>query len=95
MLKRYNRLLVALYVAADLLAALAAFVLAYLLRFDSGLICRSPQGPSPPFSEYLCIAPFIALLVPLAFQIRASTGCGAAARASTTSSACSSAPSSP
>ncbi|HUP35712.1 MAG TPA: undecaprenyl-phosphate glucose phosphotransferase [Candidatus Limnocylindria bacterium] len=68
MMRRYNRLLVAYYVLTDALLAAAAFLLAYLLRFESGLI---PVWEGyPPFSEYVAIAPFLAGLVPLAFRVQ-------------------------
>jgi len=35
MLRRHNRLLVACYILADALSAAAAFLLAYLIRFES------------------------------------------------------------
>ena len=38
MLRRYSRLLVALHVLSDALLGAAAFGLAYLVRFSSGLI---------------------------------------------------------
>ena len=38
MVRRYNRLLVAFYVVTDTLLAIWAFVLAYVIRFESGLI---------------------------------------------------------
>ena len=38
MLRRYGRLLVALYVVSDAMLGIAAFGLAYVLRFSSGLI---------------------------------------------------------
>ena len=38
MVRRYNRLLVAFYVTTDALLAVWAFVLAYAVRFESGLI---------------------------------------------------------
>jgi Undecaprenyl-phosphate glucose phosphotransferase len=67
-LRRYNRLLVALYVLADVLSAGAAFLLAYLIRFESGLI---PVWEGvPPFSHYLTLAPFVALSVPVAFHLQ-------------------------
>jgi Undecaprenyl-phosphate glucose phosphotransferase len=68
MVKRFNRLLVAIHVVADMLAAVAAFILAYVIRFDSGLI-EITKG-SRQFSEYLALSPFIGLLVPLAFQLQ-------------------------
>ena len=38
MVRRHNRLLVAFYVVTDALLAMWAFVLAYGIRFESGLI---------------------------------------------------------
>jgi Undecaprenyl-phosphate glucose phosphotransferase len=70
-LRKFNRLLVAIYVAADYLAAMTAFALAYVIRFDSGLIPPNPLSPTPPpFLRYLAFAPFIALFVILAFQLQ-------------------------
>jgi Undecaprenyl-phosphate glucose phosphotransferase len=68
MLRRYNRLLVAIYVATDFLAAAAAFGLAYLIRFEAGLL-DTPLG-QPPVSRYLTLAPFLGLAVILAFQVQ-------------------------
>ncbi len=68
MLRRYNRLLVAIFVAGDFLAAIAAFCLAYVVRFETGLVTL--DQPPPPFTRYLAIAPFIALLVVFAFQVQ-------------------------
>ncbi len=68
MVKRYNRLLVAFYIGTDAVLALWAFVLAYAVRFESGLIPVT-QG-YPPFEQYLNVLPFIALLTPLAFQLQ-------------------------
>ena len=68
MVKRYNRLLVAFYVLTDALLASWAFVLAYGIRFESGLIA-APKG-QPPLGNYINILPFVALLTPLAFQIQ-------------------------
>jgi Undecaprenyl-phosphate glucose phosphotransferase len=67
MLRRYNRLLVALFVVADFLAAIAAFGLAYLIRFNTVVPLNQP---APPFVRYLAVAPFIALLVVVAFQLQ-------------------------
>jgi Undecaprenyl-phosphate glucose phosphotransferase len=70
-LRRYNRLLVASHVVADTLAAGAAFLLAYLIRFDSWFVELIPVTKSqPPFSQYLLSLPVIAVLVPLAFQVQ-------------------------
>ena len=38
MVKRYNRLLVAFHVCADAVLAALAFVLAYVIRFETGLL---------------------------------------------------------
>ncbi len=68
MVKRYNRLLVALHVAADAVLAMGAFVLAYLIRFESGIIPVTKGVP--PFSQYVNVLPFIAVLVPVAYQFQ-------------------------
>jgi Undecaprenyl-phosphate glucose phosphotransferase len=67
MMRRYNRLLVAFFVISDALLGMAAFLVAYLLRFESGLPVFKGY---PPFANYLRLAPFIGLLVPLAFQVQ-------------------------
>ena len=67
MVRRQNRLLVTLYVLGDALMGVLAFALAYYIRFDSGLIPLIKGRP--PFGNYLQIIPFIAILVPLAFQL--------------------------
>ena len=68
MVRRYNRLLVVFYVLTDSVLAMWAFVLAYGIRFESGLI-PVPRG-YPPIEQYLNVLPFIAVLVPLAFQLQ-------------------------
>ena len=68
MLRRHNRLLVAIYVVADFMAAACAFALAYVIRFDSGILPLN-QTP-PPFGRYLAIAPLLAILIVLAFQLQ-------------------------
>ncbi|CAN5663381.1 undecaprenyl-phosphate glucose phosphotransferase [soil metagenome] len=68
MMRRYNRLLVAYYVLTDAALAAAAFLLAYLIRFESGLI-PIWEGV-PPFEEYVALTPFLALLVPAAFHVQ-------------------------
>ena len=67
MMRRYNRLLVAFFVMSDALLGMAAFLVAYLLRFESGLPVFKGY---PPFENYLRLAPFIGVLVPLAFQVQ-------------------------
>ena len=68
MVKRYNRLLAAFYVAGDSVLGMAAFILAYLLRFESGLIA-APKG-YPPFGQYVAVLPFIGVLVPLSYHLQ-------------------------
>jgi len=64
---RRSRLLVALYIASDIVLAAWAFVLAYGIRFESGLIPVT-RG-YPPFEQYVNVLPFVVLSVPLAFQV--------------------------
>ena len=66
MVRRYNRLLVAFHVGSDALLGVSAFILAYALRFHSGLIPITKGVP--PLQQYVNMLPFIAVLVPLAFQ---------------------------
>ncbi len=68
MVRRYNRLLIAFYVASDALLAVWAFILAYGIRFESGLIPVTKGYP--PLEQYLHIVPFVAVLTPLAFQLQ-------------------------
>lgn len=68
MVKRYNRVLVAFYVLTDSALAMWAFVLAFGIRFESGLV-PVPRG-YPPIEQYLNVLPFIAILTPLAFQFQ-------------------------
>ena len=67
MLRRYNRLLVAIYVVADFFAAILAFILAYIIRFQTGF--AAPRG-LPWFGWYLAVAPALGILVILAFQLQ-------------------------
>jgi Undecaprenyl-phosphate glucose phosphotransferase len=72
MVKRYNRLLAILYVLADAIGAMAGFVLAYLIRFETRLTDIIPVTKGqPPFEQYVNMLPFIAVLVPVAFQVQA------------------------
>jgi Undecaprenyl-phosphate glucose phosphotransferase len=68
MVRRYNRLLVAFYVITDALLAIWAFILAYGIRFESGLIPVTKGYP--PIDQYINVAPFVAVLTPLAFQLQ-------------------------
>jgi Undecaprenyl-phosphate glucose phosphotransferase len=69
--RRYNRLLIIFYVVADACGAMAAFVVAYLLRFETFLTDIIPVTKGqPPFDQYLAILPFIAILTPIAFHVQ-------------------------
>src|SRR4051812_47080883 len=71
MLRRHNRLLVTLYVLSDALLGVAAFLLAYLLRFNTGLTSIIPITKGvPPLAQYVNVLPFIAAVVPLGFQLQ-------------------------
>ena len=68
MVRRHNRLLVALYVCSDALLGILAFIAAYMVRFEADLIPVTKGYP--PFSQYVNILPFIGALVPLAFHVQ-------------------------
>ena len=68
MVRRYTRLLVAFYIVSDSLLAMWAFILAYGIRFESGLI--PVFRGYPPFEQYVNLLPFVALLTPLAFWVQ-------------------------
>src|SRR6188474_2008282 len=68
MVKRHNRLLVAYHIIADALLGITAFLLAYAIRFESGLIPLTKGHP--PLAQYLNILPFIGVLVPFAFHVQ-------------------------
>jgi len=68
MLRRFNRILVAFYVTTDALLGLSAFILAYAVRFQTGLIPITKGVP--PFRQYLILLPLIAVLVPLGFHLQ-------------------------
>ncbi|MGC4085239.1 MAG: exopolysaccharide biosynthesis polyprenyl glycosylphosphotransferase [Vicinamibacterales bacterium] len=65
---RHNRLLVAFHVVSDSLLGIAAFILAYAIRFHSGLIPIT-RG-LPPLRQYVNVLPFIAVVVPLGFFLQ-------------------------
>ena len=65
---RHNRLLVTFHVISDALLGLTAFILAYTLRFHSGLIPIT-RG-LPPLRQYVNVLPFIVLVVPLGFFLQ-------------------------
>ena len=68
MMRRYNQLLVAFYVVSDAALAMVALLVAYWIRFHSGLIQVTLGGAD--FEPYRRMLPYVALLVPLAFQIQ-------------------------
>jgi Undecaprenyl-phosphate glucose phosphotransferase len=65
---RHNRLLVTFHVVSDALLGISAFIVAYVLRFQTGLIPITYGVP--PFRQYVNVLPFIALLVPLGFHLQ-------------------------
>jgi Undecaprenyl-phosphate glucose phosphotransferase len=68
MVNRYNRLLVTFHVLSDSILGVSAFIIAYALRFHTGLL-DAPKGV-PPLQQYLIVAPFVAALVPIGFQLQ-------------------------
>ena len=72
MMRRYNRLLVAYYVISDGLLGMAAFALAYFLRFASPVATLIPPVKGVPefWDWYVHLLPFIAVLVPIAFHVQ-------------------------
>jgi len=68
MLRRYNRLLIAFYIVSDALLGLSAFIIAYTIRFHTGLIPIT-KG-IPPLRQYINLLPFIVVLVPLGFHLQ-------------------------
>ena len=68
MVKRFSRLFVLLHILGDISCAAAAFVIAYLIRFETGLI-EITKG-QPPLKQYLAVLPFVALTVPIAFHLQ-------------------------
>ena len=71
MMRRYNRLLVAFYVVTDAGLGMAAFVIAYLLRFETWFADFVPVTKGqPPFGQYVNVLPLLGVLVPLAFHVQ-------------------------
>jgi Undecaprenyl-phosphate glucose phosphotransferase len=68
MVRRYNRLLVVFHVLSDALLGISAFIVAYVLRFHTGLIPVTKGVP--PLRQYVNVMPFVAVLVPLAFHLQ-------------------------
>ena len=71
MMRRFNRLLVLFYVLSDAGLGMAAFALAYYLRFH-GIVAQliPPVKGVPPFRWYVYMMPFVAVLVPAAFHVQ-------------------------
>jgi len=71
MMRRFNRLLVLFYVLSDATLGMAAFALAYYLRFH-GVVAQliPPVKGVPPFRWYVYMLPFVAVLVPAAFHVQ-------------------------
>jgi len=67
MMRRHNRLLVLLYVLTDAILGMAAFGLAYAVRFYSGI----PVWKGiPPFEWYVTLLPWVGALVPVAYHVQ-------------------------
>jgi Undecaprenyl-phosphate glucose phosphotransferase len=67
MMRRYNRLLVLFYVISDSVLAMAAFLLAYVIRFELLAGVFPITKGYPPLEQYLRMLPFIQAIVPIAF----------------------------
>ena len=65
---RHNRLLVTFHVVSDALLGISAFVVAYVLRFQTGLI--PVTYGIPPLRQYINVLPIIGVLVPLGFHFQ-------------------------
>jgi len=72
MVRRHNRLLVAFYVITDALLGMAAFALAYALRFHSPIAELIPpvRNVTPPFAQYVDMLPYMGALIPIAFHVQ-------------------------
>ena len=71
MVNRHNRLLVTFHVASDALLGVSAFLLAYVLRFHTNVSSLIPITKGiPPLQQYVNVLPFIAVLVPVGFQLQ-------------------------
>lgn len=64
---RQTRVLTACHVLLDITIGMASFGLAYLARFELGIL-EIPKG-QPPFAQYLVLMPFVGLLVALSFHL--------------------------
>ena len=68
MVRRHNALLVACYIVSDAVFASGAFLLAFFIRFQSGLVPVTKGYP--PLEQYIDMLPFVAALTPFAFQLQ-------------------------
>src|SRR6266404_1070635 len=68
---RHNRLLVAFHLVTDALLAVSAFIIAYALRFHTGVTALIPVTKGvPPLRQYINVLPFVAAAVLLGFQLQ-------------------------
>jgi Undecaprenyl-phosphate glucose phosphotransferase len=70
MMRRYNRLLTAYFVATDAVISAVSFALAYMLRFHWLVAVVPVTKGQPPFQYYLNLIPFVAALLPVAFHVQ-------------------------
>ena len=68
MVRRHNALLVAFYILSDAVFASGAFLIAFFIRFQSGLLPVTKGYP--PLEQYVDMLPFVAALTPFAFQLQ-------------------------
>lgn len=66
MTKGHPNLQGGMYVLSDSILAMLAFIVAYLFRFELGILPVT-RG-YPPFEQYLAVLPIVGLLVPVAFH---------------------------
>jgi exopolysaccharide biosynthesis polyprenyl glycosylphosphotransferase len=66
--RRHNALLVAFYILSDAVFASSAFLVAFFIRFQSGLLPVTKGYP--PLEQYIGMLPFVAALTPFAFQLQ-------------------------
>ncbi len=70
MIRRYNRLLAVFFVTSDAVMSMAAFVLAYIVRFEVLADVVPVSKGYPQFEYYLKLLWFIQAIVPVAFYIQ-------------------------
>ncbi len=68
---RHNRLLVVFHLITDALLGISAFIIAYTIRFHTGLTVLIPVTRGvPPLRQYINVLPFVAGSVLLGFQLQ-------------------------